>query len=201
MGAEVPSIMLLFGWIGVEYGFLIGIPYQNIRFALAFFPPVLVLAGIGVAAGLSFASQRHIVPRIVLILALIGVIGWGLFSTLPVSSELVSGFVANKDRDLAAVRWMESQIPETGATVYTLDLALTMTHYSTLKPVQIYYETPDSMSSRLPLDRPAYALINVWTTEHQWQGKAPWLVYHWLLSNPGLDEMGTFDIYTLFRVR
>ena len=197
----VPLAILLFGWIAVEYGFLIGIPYQNIRFALAFFPPLLVLVGIGIAAVLSLANQRNRLLRIGISTIVIGLSGWGTMSTLPIASGLVSSFVANKDRDLAAVRWMESQIPEASASVYTLDLALTMTHYSKLTPVQIYYETPDSLTVRLPLDRPAYALINVWTTEHQWPGKAPWIIYHWLLDNPGLDEIGTFSIYTLYRVR
>jgi 4-amino-4-deoxy-L-arabinose transferase-like glycosyltransferase len=192
--------ILLLGWIAVEYGFLTGIPYQNIRFALAFFPPLIVLAGIGAAQVIHLATRQPITLRIALSLTIIIVSLWGVVSSLAVASDLVGGFVANKNRDLAAVRWAEAQIPEVSASVYTLDLALTITHYSKLRPVQIYYETPASMAARLPTDRPAYALINVWTTEHQWPGKAPWVVYHWLLDHSGMDEIGSYSIYTLYRV-
>ncbi|MHB8627902.1 MAG: ArnT family glycosyltransferase [Aggregatilineales bacterium] len=199
-GRGVRAAILLFGWIGVQYGFLAGIPYQNIRFALSFFPPLIVFGGVGVAWLFCTAARLRGVWRIGLGAGIVGAIGYGLLATLLVASGLVSGFVANKDRDLAAVRWIESLIPEPNATVYMLDLTLTIQHYSTLKPVQIYYETPESMAARLPGDRPAYALFNVWTTEHQWQGKTPWIIYHWLLDQPGLTEIGQYSVYTLYRV-
>ncbi len=198
--ARISIALLLFGWIVVQYGFLAGIPYQNIRFALSFFPPLIVFAGLGTAWLFQNVARLHGLWRVGLGAGLIAAIGYGLIGTLVVASGLVSGFVANKDRDLAAVRWAESLIPEPNATVYMLDLTLTVQHYSTLKPVQIYYETPESMAVRLPADRPAYALFNVWTTENQWQGKAPWLIYHWLLDNPGMTELGQYSVYTLYRV-
>jgi len=40
----------------------------------------------------------------------------------------------------------------------------------------------------------------LWTTEHQWYGKSPWIIYHWLKSERGLTELGTFGGYTLYRI-
>src|SRR5260221_7215461 len=44
-----PALLLLCGWFAVEYGFLAGVPYENIRFALALVPPLAVCVGLGAA--------------------------------------------------------------------------------------------------------------------------------------------------------
>ncbi len=114
---------------------------------------------------------------------------------------MITNFVAVKDSDLAAARWIEAQIPEPEATVYCLDLVLTMEHYTKLRPVQIFGLTPQALSDQLSQrTRPAYAVFNLWTTEHQWVGKSPWIVYHWLTDHPGLTTIGSFGNYTLFRI-
>lgn len=194
-----PAVLIV-GWIGIQYGFLAGLPLQNIRYPLAFYTPLAVLAGLGVAQVIQrLARQIHF--QQVAAAALLGLlISIGLANTLSTALDLVTGFVGNKDRELATVRWVESAIPEANATIYGLDLTLTLQHYSSLKPVQIYYESPASMAARLPADRPAYALFNVDTTETQWQGKTPWLIYHWLLDQPGLMRIGSYGAYTLYRV-
>lgn len=195
------AAVLIIGWITVQYGFVIGLAFENIRYGLAYFPPAIILIGLGVAWFLQAVAKRRALSLIVYAAVILSM-AFASFATLSTASDLITGFVANKDRDLAAVRWVERMIPERGATVYTLDLLQTMQHYSpSLRPVQVFYESPASMAARLPGDRPAYALFNVWTTEHQWQGKAPWQVYHWLLDQPGLNEIGSYSIYTLYRVR
>ena len=195
--------VLILGWALIQFGFLIGIPVQNFRYPLAFYVPLAVLAGLGVVWLAQLVGQLPI-PRGVRLAGcavIVALFTAGLVSSLSDAQGLITGFVANKNRDLATVRWVEEQIPDVGATVYGLDLTLAMQHYSSLKPVQIYYETAESIAARLAADRPAYALFNVSDTETRWQGKAPWIVYHWLLDNPGLESVGTDGAYTLFRVR
>ncbi|MCC7449533.1 MAG: glycosyltransferase family 39 protein [Anaerolineae bacterium] len=189
--------ILLVGWIAMQYGFLAGIPYQNIRFALAVFPPLAVLAGIGAVWLLSRRIRyQHFVQLVVVL-----VISYGLLTTLHAAIPMITSFVAIKDADLAAARWIEAHIPEPESTVYCLDLLLTMEHYTTLRPVQIFGLSPEVLNDQLAhRPRPAYAVFNLWTTEHQWVGKSPWIVYHWLLDHPGLTAIGTFGNYTLFRI-
>jgi len=188
-------LMLLCGWIAVQYGFLAGIPYENIRFALAIVPPVAVLVGIG-AAGVMLYKSRF---QVIVASAAACIVIYSLIATLRSSAPIFSSFVAAKDADLAASRWIEHEIPEPGATVYCLDLLLTMEHYTSLHPVQIYQMTPEQLSAQLGQSNAAYAVFNVWTTEHQWYGQSPWIIYHWLL-NRGLTEMGTYNNYTLYRI-
>jgi 4-amino-4-deoxy-L-arabinose transferase-like glycosyltransferase len=49
---EFRKVIFLVGWALLPYLFLIGIPYQNIRFPLIVFPSVAALVGIGVSQGI-----------------------------------------------------------------------------------------------------------------------------------------------------
>ncbi len=188
-----PVLALLIGWLASQYGFLMGIPYENIRFALALVPPLAVLAGIGAA----WLLTRRRVPQI-LRAALLLLMIQGLINTLRVSAPIITEFVSRKNADLDAVRWLERQVAAPNATVFCIDLMLTIDHYSALHPVQIYEQTPDSL--RPQIRYPAYAIFNVWTIDHQWVGKSPWKIYYWLRDQVGMTQIGTFGLYTLYRI-
>jgi hypothetical protein len=190
-------LIVALGWGVIQYGFLAGIPYENIRFALAIFPPLAVCVGLGASW---LVTSWKASPRVRLVVASVAtlVIVYGLLTTLRSSVPIISNFVAAKDSDLASARWIEQQIPEPDALIYCLDILLTMEHYTTLRPVQIYEMTTADLDKRLT--HPSYAVFNVWTTEHQWRGKSPWIIYHWLLDNPGMTEIGKFGNYTLYRI-
>jgi hypothetical protein len=201
------ALLLLSGWFAVEYGFLAGIPYENIRFALALIPPLAVCVGLGAALILTQRLPSYSIPnglyrsalylvRLIVILVIVH----SLFATLCASVPMITQFIAAKDSDLASARWIEDHIPEPGATVYCLDLFLAMQHYTALHAVQLYDLTPDVISQQLPSARPAYAVFNVYTTEHQWYGQPLWVLYHWLKDNPGLEEIGANGNYTLYRI-
>ncbi len=190
-------IIPLLGWSLVQYAFLAGIPYENIRFALALFPPLAVCVGLG-AAWLMLEVKPYL--RLMTVPLTIAVSLIGMFGTLRSAVPMINAFVAAKDADLSAARWIEQQIPEPGATVYCLDLVLTMEYYTALHPVQIYEMTTATLADQLQHNRPAYAAFNLWTTEHQWHGESPWIIYHWLLDHPGMSKIGTFGNYTLYRI-
>jgi hypothetical protein len=197
--ARQTAFIVLFGWFVVQYGFLAGIPYENIRFALALFPPTAVCVGLGTAwviVDLKISTWS----RILTISAVSLVIIYGSLATLRSSAPIINSFVTAKDADLASARWVEQQIPEQNATVYCLDLLLTMEHYTLLHPVQIYQMTTDTLRDQLQHTHPAYAVFNLSTTEHQWYGQSPWIIYHWLLDNPGMTQIGMFGNYTLYRI-
>jgi len=188
--AARPALLILLGWSSMQYVFLIGVPYENIRFALALFPPLAVIVGIGAARLILWRP----LPRLMTILIIL----YGVINTLVVTVPMVETFVAAKNNDLATARWIEAHIPHPDAPVFCIDLALTMQYYTALHPVQIYEQTPEALSTKITM--PAYAVFNLWTTEHQWYGKSPWIIYHWLKSERGLTELGTFGGYTLYRI-
>ncbi len=183
-------LIVLLGWAVIQYGFLAGIPYENIRFALALSPPLAVCVGLG-AALLILNINRLAGLRLILVPVVTLVIVYSLFATLRSSIPIIGGFVTAKDNDLAAARWIEQQITEPDATVYCLDLVLTMQHYTQLHPVQIYEMTTDTLRDQLQHIRPAYAVFNIGTTENQWRGESP---------HPGMAKIGSFGNYTLYRI-
>jgi hypothetical protein len=193
------SLIVLIGWSVSQYLFLAGIPYENIRFALAIFPPLAVLIGLGIA-WMIFDLKMPVLLRIAVRPLVILVLVYSVVATLRAAVPMITDFVAAKNSDLASAQWIEQQIPESGAAVYCLDLVLTMQHYTTLHPVQIYEMTPELLSDQLQQNRPAYAVFNLWTTEHQWNGESPWIIYHWLLDQQGMVKIGTTGNYTLYRI-
>lgn len=197
--------ILLVGWAVAAYGFLAGIPYQNVRFSLAYILPLVILAGIGVAwicgkiqslspvsllRPISLAAQGFIVLGVLI----------AAESPRPKAQDMVVWLVERKDEDYGAVQWAASTIPD-GSTVYTLELWPMMRHYvPQVRTVQIYHETPQSMKQRLPNDRPAYLLLDMWAINHQWAGENPAEIYMTLAEEPGLFRMGRYGNYALYRV-
>lgn len=199
-----PVTLLLLGWIGVEYGFLIGIPYQNIRFSLAFFVPLAVLAGIGLSILFHFLSslirlRRGAGGEVIIAALLLVILSPSLYSTYTAGKNEVHRMIGLKNADLNTIKWVQKTIPE--GDIYTLDLWLMMQHYAPeLHVKQIYYESPTSLEMQFPSDRPTYVLLNLWAIENQWAGKAPWTAYHWLSEHQGLTRIGRYGNYTLLHV-
>ena len=197
---SAPAVILLLGWIVASYGFLAGIPYQNIRFSLAFFPPLAALAGIGLASlwrmlsrwpALGWAAQGAMLLAVAVALSI----------TYAGAENEVTRFAEIKNADVAAVHWAAASIPEAEADVYTLGLWLMMQQYEPrLNALQIYYETPESLAATVDGSRPTYLLLNLWSIENQWVGKEPWIAYHWLDDHHGLNNLGRHGNYHLLRV-
>lgn len=220
-----PLLILLGGWLLVEYGFLIGIPYQNIRFSLAFFVPLAVLAGVGVTwAGGFFIHGLRIISgwvkrfrvgfnrlpihstgidshanRVIKNGLAFGIVFFSLYTTTTAAQTEIDHFIGLKNADVDALEWTQTMIPEPGATVYTLDLWLMMQHYTPeLHAQQIYYETPQTLATKNLGS--TYWLLNLWTIENQWVGKAPYIAYHWLDEHYRLKRIGRHGYYTLLQV-
>ena len=196
--------ILLLAWIAMTYGFLIGIPYQNVRFSLAFFIPLTIFAGIGFVTLNRLISTLSRSPHLKFIrLALQAFILIAVFvaayTPYPIAKDALNQLIVRKNKDLDVVLQVEA-ILEPDATIYTLDLWPMMRHYSSLNTVQIFYEVPATIAQNLPTDGPTYVLLNTWAIENQWVGKIPWQNYHALRQNPGLEHLGRFSNYHLFRV-
>ena len=186
-------MVLLVGWPLVVYVFLAGIAWQNPRFSLALFPPLLVLVGLG----LEWVWQR-IAPKWRPLL-----IAWcalGLVGSLAWAGRDLHNFVTNvKNVPLATVRWAEEQA-RPGATAVTFSLTLTMNHYTSLNGLDIYELDQATLEELLQNDSPFYLLLDVANIELQWQGKHPQLNYQWLRDNGEVVEIGRYQNYTLYEV-
>jgi 4-amino-4-deoxy-L-arabinose transferase-like glycosyltransferase len=183
---------LALGWGGLMYAFLSGIPYQNMRFALALLPPAAVVAGTGYALAAGRMPGRW---RLALIAWVALGVGVGLFYSAGVLGEQAR----RKDADLAVARWAAAQVAP-GAHVLAFEITLTLRHYTALDVHELFDATPADLEMLSDDERPLYVLVDVADLREQWQGRPPERNYRWLRQGPGLDQLGRMGAYTLFRV-
>ncbi len=132
---------------------------------------------------------------LIAVLVLVGL--WQMWSS---ANTLVTTFITNQQRDKLAAAWVGRTLPA-GVTVYTFGLTLTLKHYTTLDVYELYYETPQTLAQKWQHGHDEYLVLNVWNIENQWVGRDPQLDYHWLRDQRGLDQLGKFGNYTLFKIR
>lgn len=194
-------LIIFAGWAVLPYLFLIGIPYQNIRFPLIVFPGVAVLVGYGFEwiAEQSKNLIRKTNYRQFVWLVIFSVVIGGIGQTLAAGNSTINQFIKNQQRDKATAAWVAERVPEE-AMLYTFGLTLTLKHYTTLDVYELYYETPATLAAKWRRGQEDYLLINVWNIEKQWKGREPQIDYHWLRDARGVEEIGKSGYYTLFRI-
>jgi hypothetical protein len=188
-----PALLALLGaWALLPFAFLIGIPYQNIRFALIVTPAVSLLCAFGVDGLLYRWTSR----RPILIAALLGVgAAWMLGTGVVITHQ----FIQRNTRDQTVAAWVVQQLPE-GATLYTFDITLTLQHRTGLTVYDLFYETPQSLRAKWQEGRDDFLLVNLWQLHNQWKDREPYNAVAWLQTYRGLVRMGQQGNYTLFKV-
>ncbi len=193
------KLILLGGWVLVLYLYLMGIPYENFRFGLAYFPPIAILAALGLYSLPLHALSPLSHPRLSLVIPhLIFVIS--LLAALPLTYRGLSAFLSIKSRELAAMHYLQSQIPP-DATVLTFGLTLSLDHYTNLHAVELFSQSPGTLQSAICSAAPVYLFVETDNIEAQWLGKTPDVNFRWLNDQAGLSGLGRFDTWTLYAVQ
>ncbi|MFN8528110.1 MAG: hypothetical protein U0670_05825 [Anaerolineae bacterium] len=208
-----PVLVWLGLWVALPYAFLIGIPYQNIRFPLIVLPAVILLAvsGVDVAAGvlrrwwIEAASQRRRFFARALTIGTASIVAMSLVGMLGYGSLVIRSFVAAQESDKTAIAWAQSMIPA-DATIYTLGLTLPLRLTHPDGDVrELYYETQEMLETVRTRDQTeghtTYLLVNLWQITHQWAGRSPANAFEWLRLHRGLIEVGRQGNIILFQVQ
>jgi hypothetical protein len=185
-GRRSPLAVLVIGWLVVGYAFHAGAPWQNIRFILAYLPPLAILVALGARLAIGMTHRPWLVGAALAV---------GLVWTVVGGARLTQSFLQRKNADLAIVRWVDGQTPS-GARLVTFGLSATFQHYSPLDTEDVF----DAGTSDLTSDRPTYLLLDVDSVEHQWQGLLPDVTYRELADAGRLVPVGQQGGYTLFAV-
>jgi hypothetical protein len=170
------------------YLFHAGSTWQNLRYVLAYLPPVAILAALGADALLASAKR----PTSVWVVA-------GVCWAAAGGVILTSQFIDRKRADLAMVRWVDAQLPPE-AELLTFGPTLMFRHYSQRQTLELFELSPADLAQTD--GRARYLLLDVPNVEEQWVGRAPAEDYHWLRDGPGLTPLGTppGERLTLFRI-
>jgi hypothetical protein len=185
--------LVLLAWPIMILGFHAGAPWQNFRFTLAALPPLAVLLALGAAQGWAWLNLRFrwLVPALLLLgLGWMALGGW----------QLSRQFIERKRSDLALVAAVEAQAPPQ-ARLLTFSLTQTFATYGRLETYELWALDTQRVADLTDDGIPMFVLIDVANVESQWLGRSPSDNYRWLRDGPGLDELGRYDNYTLFKVR
>jgi hypothetical protein len=190
------ALLVLAGWPAVLYGYLIGIPYENFRFGLAYFPPLAVLAALGLY---SFRPSRPARLALWWPSARAALLAVSILGSLPFAWRGLEAFLSIKRSEQAAIRFLQEQVPP-GAMVITFGLTLAIDHYTGFEAVELFRETPASLRARLCSAPPApvYVFVNPGNLESQWAGRPPETNLRWLREQAGLLEIGNTQTFTLY---
>jgi hypothetical protein len=185
--------VLLLAWPAMILGFHAGAPWQNFRFTLAALPPLAVLVGLGAAQVAAWLGpERNMI--------VFGLVGGGMVWQILAGGQLTRQFIDRKRGDLAIVSAVEAQAPA-NAQLLTFNITATFAFYGQLDTHELWALDANQVADLVADGRPTLLLIDVANVEAQWQGRAPATNYHWLRDGPGLDTLGQYQNFTLFRVR
>ncbi|NJN99669.1 MAG: hypothetical protein HC875_38990 [Anaerolineales bacterium] len=208
------ALILLLGWAVPVYLFLAGIPYQNFRFGLTLYVPLVVLTGYGLSdlyqhvilrrsrripAALleTEASPAHkpiwleTIFGATIVLSLLGMLLWAY--------PMLDSFLTVQNQSKTIATQVEQTLPEE-ATLITFGLTLTVQHYTRLNTLEFFYRDEASLQTLTESPGPLYLLLDLNSIQTQWRGKTPEINYQWLKKNTTLTEIGLFAPYTLFKV-
>jgi 4-amino-4-deoxy-L-arabinose transferase-like glycosyltransferase len=184
-----PALILLLGWSGLAYLFLAGIPYQNFRFSLTLYPPLVLLAGAGTSD-----LARRVRPAALARAA----VGLSLAAMLVWSVRPVGRFLDVQGRDKRSASLIERQLPP-GAPVVAFGLTLTLRHYTRLDIHELFYLDEADLAALLGCERTLYVVVDPANIAGQWRGSALERSYEWLRANATMTELADPAPYTLFR--
>ena len=190
------AAILLFGWIGVEYGFVAGIPYENIRFGLAYLPPLAILVGIGIHSLVALTGtlrvQSHLAPLVVLALVSAGLV-WNLI-WFRVPARVIFEI---KREELQIIDELRARVPP-DAQVVTFGPTLSIAHYTTFRTVALDEQIPNSLGALANRATSTYLLLDVSNIETQWRGQTPAVNFDILRSMFAPRRLAKIGEYTLF---
>jgi hypothetical protein len=189
------ALILLLGWLIPVYLFLAGIPYQNFRFGLTLYMPLVILSGFGVDDLWGRAEQTSpIYKRLVaggVLISLVGMLLWAY--------PMLNNFLRAQNYQKAIARQVETLLPPE-AILLTFDITLTFQHYTQLKVLEFFYCDETALDMLTRTQAPLYLFLNLPNIKTQWQGREPERNYLWLKENTTLAELGTIPPYQLFKV-
>ncbi|MBE7553537.1 MAG: hypothetical protein HS126_20900 [Anaerolineales bacterium] len=191
-------LILLLGWTAPVYLFLAGIPYQNFRFGLTLYLPLVLLTGFGLAEFFSRNNVdaplpvfREVILKIAITLSLAGMLAWAY--------PMLDSFLTVQNRSKIIARQVEQTLPPE-ASLITFGLTLTVQHYTRLNALEFFFLDQTSLKTLAESSDALYLLLDLPGIETQWRGKTPQINYQWLKENRNLIKIGEFPPYTLFKV-
>ena len=178
------------GWIALEYAFLAGIPIHNLRFALGYWVPVTILAGVGIDRGLAWGRFRRATAAVAL-LAMVAMLGWSAWTVRRLAER-----EAAIRRDVVA---MAAHVPP-AAPLLSFGVTLTARHVTGRAIREFFDETPATLEALLGDAPVIYLAIDARNVSTQWSGRAPGRNLSWLREHATITDVAHYPGFVLYEV-
>lgn len=185
-------LVLLVGWPLLVYLFLAGVPWQNWRFPLTFFPPLLVLVGLGLDwVWARLAGRWRLALLSYCAVALLGSLLWAVRD--------VANFTtwANQSQQIALD--VGQRLPP-DAILLAFGLTATLEHYTAVEVREIFLLTEQELRQIVREETAVYLLINPSNVQTQWAGKGPAQRFAWLQTHTGLTPIAGYGDFVLYQI-
>ena len=185
-------IILLIGWLLLIYLFLAGVPWQNWRFPLSFFPPLLVLVGLGVDWVWQWLNQQQ--QRLFIGYCIVALLGSGLWAVRDVG-RFTAWANGTKETAVAAAPYLSPD-----ATLIAFGMTATMQHYTDVRTVELFSMTENDLEELLTEETAVYLLLDPVNVQTQWLGKSPQQNFRWLQEHAHLKQLADFSPFILYQI-
>jgi hypothetical protein len=188
------ALILLGGWIALTYAFLAGIPYENFRFGISLYPPLVLLAALGLTDVMEYTKHKRLEIGFWLFM------GGSLLFMLVWAFRMVGAFLNIQTASKHQVLEIATQLPP-DATILTLGPTLIFDHYTSLQAIEFYSTSEEDLLALSAKTSSLYLLLDIPDIEGRWYGMAPYNTYLWMKTNMKLIPMGEFHPYLLYEVQ
>jgi 4-amino-4-deoxy-L-arabinose transferase-like glycosyltransferase len=186
------EMALLLGWLLTVYLFLAGVPWQNWRFPLSFFPPLLILVGLGIDWVWQQRPLWRTTTLALCILSLLGSLAW--------AGRDLTNFITWKQSQLATTAWLDEQLsPDT--TLIAFGLTLTIQHYTDITTQDLTALDENALAELSQQNDNLYLLIDPENIQNQWRDKQQGINVRWLDEHTDLLQIGRSDPFVLYWVK
>ena len=186
-------IVLPVGWFLVVYLFLAGIAWQNWRFPLTFFSPLLVLVGLGI----HWVWQR-LQPgwqKLLLAGCAVALVGSAAFSIYDIGR-----FTTQFNGQQAMTAVVADTLPP-DATLIAFDLTATLQHYTEIETLELYLLNQADLQQVVEdQTSPTYLIMDPVKVGTQWAEMDVGRNIRWLQSTYQVTEVKAFESFVLYKI-
>jgi hypothetical protein len=184
--------VLLLGWPLLSYLYLSGRTWENPRFSLGFFPPLLVWFGLGFSRARRGPDWMRRGAPLVATIGLLASLGWAARSS--------ARFITVANAHLTSARWVEEATPR-GAVVLSFGLTETLRYYTAREVVNLWDLDTPALRNLAADTATVFLVVDPRNIDEQWRDKRPALLLRWLRRHTTLVEVGRRSPWTLYAVR
>jgi len=182
-------VLFCFPWILMYILFLSGFPNQSGRYALGFFPPLAIIASVGIAE----INIRNLYKNVFIIIGLSLLIVYAVIH--------INNFVSEKNKDLLAIEYLTKNI-HPDSMLLTFEITGAVNHYTDINHRDIYNYNSGEMKVLLDsVKTDIFMIVPDNKIQTQWKGLPLENTYNYIKNNYVLNKLSDINYYSIYSIK